>query len=165
MGGTKMLIGRAVGVLNTPARARAGVNQDILFFHVARRPSTAPIYFSFLPSSFAAAYSLKRGSQMPHQQGLPFITRRIHCSLPLLSSVRPSSPPPHNKSGILETLRNALKLCYLIVVMKASTVSSNKRSPTAPPPPLQTRKREKERVTSFLCQATDKSHRGWLVHL
>lgn len=128
----------------------ANENRDILFFRVARRPSPALIHFSFLPSSFPAAYSLKRGSQMPHQQGLPFIARRIHCSLPLLSSIHPSSPPPHNKSGILETLRNALKLCYLIVVMKASTCSVFQRafsnsSGSPPPPPTASDKREKER--------------------
>lgn len=55
-------------------------------------PFPALIHFSSLPSSFATAYSLKRGSQMPHQQGLPFITRQIHCAPPFLSSIHPNVP-------------------------------------------------------------------------
>lgn len=99
MDGTEMLIGRAVCVMNPRARSRrlrAQAREPRHF--VFARPSPflpALIHFSlpsfFLLPSFAAAYSLKRGSQMPHQQGLPFITRRIHCSLPLLSSP-PTSP-------------------------------------------------------------------------
>lgn len=134
-------------------------SRDILFLRVPPRPSPhSSIFPSFLPSSLVGRrlFLKERLTDAP-SAGAPF----HHTPNPLLapssfippeSPLNPSTPPPHNKSGILETLRNALKHCYLIVVMKASTVSSNKRSPTAPvlPPPHSFRlspfRRERERL-------------------
>lgn len=67
-----------------------------------RYSSPCSSIFPSFPFSFSAIPSLKRSSQMPHQQGLPFIIRWIHCSPFFLFH------HPHNKSGIMATLRNML---------------------------------------------------------
>lgn len=125
------------------------------------------IHFSFLPLSFSAIYSLKRGSQMPHQQGLPFITCWIHCSPFFFSSFISLTISQESLRHYATRWNTITSLSHSGVVMKASSVFQQ-RSPTNPMPPPHPRpsdERERDTVTSFLCQATDKSHCGWLVHL
>lgn len=88
MDGTEMFIGCVVYRINPCALsvfAQLAINKYLIVAESPCLRCIGPatllvsfpmlIHFSFLPLSFSAIYSLKRGSQMPHQQGLPFITR------------------------------------------------------------------------------------------
>lgn len=79
------------------------------------------IHFSISPLSFSAIPSLKRGSQMPHQQGLPFITCWIHCSPFSLNPLTISQESQRHYAICCNTITSLSHFCIVVRVGILST--------------------------------------------